>query len=55
MLDEETDELTELSEEDMETSAPLPYNKLLRKCDLFHSPPLDKLYKYLFYYDSIFR
>lgn len=39
----------------MVTNEPLPYNKLLKKCDLLHSAPLDKLYKYLFFYESIFR
>ncbi|XP_052262941.1 uncharacterized protein LOC127866462 [Dreissena polymorpha] len=54
-LQDDPEELTALTEEDMATSAPLPYNKLLKKCDLLHSAPLDKLYKYLFFYESIFR
>ncbi|XP_053382148.1 uncharacterized protein LOC123562231 [Mercenaria mercenaria] len=54
-LEEDTDELTELTEEDLASNAPLPYNKLLKKCDLLHSSPLDKLYKYLFFYEAIFR
>jgi len=39
----------------MASNAPLPYNKLLKRGDLLHSAPLDKLYKYLFFYESIFR
>lgn len=55
IFEEDTDELTELTEEDVESNEPLPYNKLLKKCGLLHSAPLDKLYKYIFFYESIFR
>ncbi|KAL4239723.1 hypothetical protein ACF0H5_000526 [Mactra antiquata] len=55
IFEEETDELTELTEDDVASGDPLPYNKLLKKCDLLHSAPLDKLYKYIFFYESIFR
>ena len=45
----------ELTEEDMHSKTPLPYNKLLKMFDLIHSEPIERLYTYLIFYEAIFR
>ena len=45
----------ELTEEDLHSKAPLPYNKLLKRFDLLHNGPIERLYSYLVFYEAIFR
>ena len=45
----------ELTEEELNAKTPLPYNKLLKKFDLLHNAPIERMYTYLVFYESIFR
>ena len=45
----------ELTEEELQSKKPLPYNKLLKKFDVLHNSPVERMYKYLMFYEPIFR
>ena len=45
----------EVTEEELQSKTPLPYNKLLRRFDVLHSNPVERMYKYLMFYEPIFR